>query len=106
MPILPSGLPVLKSNVDATAGNPSRAMNMMVLRGRSRRASASAVVQTETPAVSTNLVPRQIIETPTNLRSVSKNSGDSGLISAIMPTYSRTDLPHAFSRAAMACRNV
>jgi hypothetical protein len=46
---------------------------------------ASAVVQMETPAVSTNLVPRQIIEAPTNLRSVSKNSGDSGLISAIMP---------------------
>ena len=31
------------------------------------------------------LAPRQIIETPTNLRSVSKNSGDSGLISGIMP---------------------
>src|SRR5207244_10449791 len=29
--------------------------------------------------------PRMIIETPTNLRSVSKNSGDSGLISGILP---------------------
>jgi hypothetical protein len=47
--------------------------------------AASAVVQTESPAVGTNLVARQIIETPTNLRSVAKNSGDSGLISSIMP---------------------
>src|SRR5215831_11882249 len=47
--------------------------------------NASSVVELETPAVGTNLVARQIIETPTNLRSVSKNSGDSGLISAIMP---------------------
>ena len=47
--------------------------------------AASAVVQMETPAVGTNLVARQIIETPTNLRSVAKNSGDSGLISSIMP---------------------
>src|SRR5262249_12368436 len=47
--------------------------------------AASAVVQTESPAVGTNLIARQIIETPTNLRSVAKNSGDSGLISAIMP---------------------
>jgi hypothetical protein len=46
---------------------------------------ASAVVQMETPAVSTSMAARQIVETPTNLRSVSKNSGDSGLISAIMP---------------------
>ena len=42
--------------------------------------SASAVVQLDTPSVGTNLMPRQIIEVPTNLRSVSKNSGDSGLI--------------------------
>src|SRR5262249_26196184 len=47
--------------------------------------AASAVVQTESPAVGANLIARQIIETPTNLRSVAKNSGDSGLISAIMP---------------------
>jgi hypothetical protein len=47
--------------------------------------TASSVVQTETPAVGTNLLARQIIEVPTNLRSVAKNSGDSGLISAIMP---------------------
>ena len=37
------------------------------------------------PRSAASLAPRQIIETPTNLRSVSKNSGDSGLISAIMP---------------------
>src|SRR5215471_4232509 len=47
--------------------------------------AASAVVQVETPSVGTNLGARQIVEVPTNLRSVSKNSGDSGLISAIMP---------------------
>jgi len=47
--------------------------------------AASAVVQFESPAVDANLLTRQIIEAPTNLRSVSKNSGDSGLISAIMP---------------------
>ena len=43
--------------------------------------AASTVVQMESPAVGSSLAPRQIIETPTNLRSVSKNSGDSGLIS-------------------------
>ena len=47
--------------------------------------AASAVVQLESPAVGSSLAPRQIIETPTNLRSVSKNSGDSGLISSILP---------------------
>jgi hypothetical protein len=47
--------------------------------------AASTVVQLESPAVGSGLAPRQIIETPTNLRSVSKNSGDSGLISGILP---------------------
>uniref|UniRef100_Q029U3 Cna B domain protein n=1 Tax=Solibacter usitatus (strain Ellin6076) TaxID=234267 RepID=Q029U3_SOLUE len=47
--------------------------------------AASAVVQLESPAVGSELSPRLIIETPTNLRSVSKNSGDSGLISGILP---------------------
>ncbi len=47
--------------------------------------AASTVVQLETPAVGSSLVPREIVETPTNLRSVSKNSGDSGLISGILP---------------------
>jgi hypothetical protein len=47
--------------------------------------AASAVVQMESPAVGTNMLARQIIEVPTNLRSVAKNSGDSGLISSIMP---------------------
>ena len=46
---------------------------------------ASAVVQLESAAVGSSLAPRQIIETPTNLRSVAKNSGDSGLISSILP---------------------
>jgi hypothetical protein len=44
-----------------------------------------AAIITENPAVGSTLHGRQIIELPTNLRSVSKNSGDSGLISAIMP---------------------
>ena len=47
--------------------------------------AASQVLQVDTPAVSSELLTRQIIDLPTNLRSVSKNSGDSGLISAIMP---------------------
>src|ERR1039457_5154134 len=46
---------------------------------------ASAVVQLESAAVGSNLSPGPIVETPTNLRSVSKNSGDSGLISSILP---------------------
>src|ERR1051326_169404 len=47
--------------------------------------TASPAIQTESPAISAALGARQIIELPTNLRSVSKNSGDSGLISAILP---------------------
>jgi hypothetical protein len=48
-------------------------------------ATAAAAIQVETPAVGSALQAKQIIELPTNLRSISKNSGDSGLISAIMP---------------------
>jgi hypothetical protein len=47
--------------------------------------AAPAAIQTESPSVGSTLLAREIIEMPTNLRSVSKNSGDSGLISAIMP---------------------
>ena len=47
--------------------------------------AASSVVQLESPAVGSSISPRLIIEAPTNLRSVSKNSGDSGLISSILP---------------------
>jgi len=47
--------------------------------------AAASVVEVDTPSVSSGLLTRQIIDLPTNLRSVSKNSGDSGLISAIMP---------------------
>ncbi|HWC96912.1 MAG TPA: TonB-dependent receptor [Candidatus Sulfopaludibacter sp.] len=47
--------------------------------------AASAMIQLESPAISAGLASRQIIELPTNLRSVAKNSGDSGLISEIMP---------------------
>ena len=47
--------------------------------------AASPVIQVDTPAIATNLASRQIIELPTTLRSVAKNSGDSGLISEILP---------------------
>src|SRR3954467_15616017 len=47
-------------------------------------ASPSAI-ETETPSVTSSLSGREIIELPTNLRSVAKNSGDSGLISSMMP---------------------
>jgi hypothetical protein len=47
--------------------------------------SASSVIQVESPAVSAGLGSRQIIELPTNYRSVAKSSGDSGLISEILP---------------------
>lgn len=47
--------------------------------------AASPVLDIDTPAVGQSLGAREIVELPTNLRSVSKNSGDSGLISEIMP---------------------
>ncbi len=48
-------------------------------------AGVATVIQLDTPSISSTLLHKQIIETPTNLRSVMKNSGDSGLISGIMP---------------------
>jgi hypothetical protein len=47
--------------------------------------TVSPAIQVETPAISAALGAKQIIELPTNLRSVAKNSGDSGLISEILP---------------------
>lgn len=47
--------------------------------------AASPVVQTETPSVSVQLSNRQILELPSNLRSVYNNAGDSGLIANLMP---------------------
>ncbi len=47
--------------------------------------SAATVLQTDTPAVSQNLSRKQILELPTNLRSVYNNSGDSGLTAQVMP---------------------
>lgn len=46
---------------------------------------ASPMVQVDTPSVSAGLLTRQIIELPTNYRSIAKSSGDSGLISEILP---------------------
>lgn len=48
-------------------------------------ASAAGVIQTEAPNVASGLSTRQILELPTNLRSIYNNSGDSGLIANIMP---------------------
>jgi hypothetical protein len=45
----------------------------------------SAVVQTESPSISASLSSKQILELPTNLRSVFNNAGDSGLIFSMMP---------------------
>lgn len=47
--------------------------------------AAPVAIQTETPSVVAGLSTRQILELPTNLRSVYNNSGDSGLIANIMP---------------------
>lgn len=47
--------------------------------------SASTIIATDTPSVTTGLTTRQILDLPTNLRSVYNNSGDSGLIANIMP---------------------
>ncbi len=47
--------------------------------------AASPVIQVDTPAIASGLTSRQLVELPTTLRSVAKNSGDSGLISEILP---------------------
>lgn len=43
------------------------------------------VIQTESPSISASLTSKQILELPTNLRSVFNNAGDSGLIFSMMP---------------------
>lgn len=48
-------------------------------------AAASPVVEAETPSVAVSLSARQILELPSNLRSVYNNAGDSGLIANLMP---------------------
>jgi Carboxypeptidase regulatory-like domain/TonB dependent receptor len=47
--------------------------------------AAPAMIQRDSPGIQVTLTPRQIIEDPTNYRSVAKNSGDAGLISEILP---------------------
>jgi hypothetical protein len=47
--------------------------------------SAASVLQMDSPAVSKDLSRKQILELPTNLRSVYNNSGDSGLTAQILP---------------------
>ena len=48
-------------------------------------AEASTAIQVDAPNVTGGLTTRQIIDLPTNLRSISSNAGDSGLIFSIMP---------------------
>jgi hypothetical protein len=48
-------------------------------------ASAASVIQAETPSIALDLTAKQIIELPTNLRSIYDNSGDSGLIFTMLP---------------------
>ena len=47
--------------------------------------SAPAMVHMDSPAIHRSLTQREIVEDPTNYRSVAKKSGDSGLISEILP---------------------
>jgi hypothetical protein len=47
--------------------------------------SAATILQLDTPAVSQSLSRKQLLELPTNLRSVYNNAGDSGLTAQIMP---------------------
>lgn len=47
--------------------------------------SAASPLQIDNPAVTRDLSRKQILELPTNLRSVYNNSGDSGLTAQIMP---------------------
>jgi hypothetical protein len=48
-------------------------------------AAASSVLQVDSPAIDHRLSSKQILELPTNLRSIYNNSGDSGLIFIMMP---------------------
>jgi hypothetical protein len=47
--------------------------------------AAATVLQLDTPAINQDLTRKQILELPTNLRSVYNNAGDSGLTSQILP---------------------
>ncbi len=48
-------------------------------------ATASTVIQTESPAITAALSTKQILDLPTNLRSVFGNAGDSGLLFVMAP---------------------
>ena len=48
-------------------------------------ATVTGAIQTETPSINTGLLTRQILDLPTNLRSIYNNSGDSGVIFTMMP---------------------
>lgn len=47
--------------------------------------TAASVLQIDTPAINQNLTRREILNLPTNLRSVYNNAGDSGLTAQILP---------------------
>ncbi len=48
-------------------------------------ATVSSVIQIESPAIGSSLSTKQILELPSNLRSVYNNAGDSGLLAVIAP---------------------
>ncbi len=47
--------------------------------------SVSPVIQVESPAINTGLTTKQILDLPTNLRSIYNNAGDSGVVFTMMP---------------------
>jgi hypothetical protein len=49
------------------------------------REAVSGVIQLDSPAIATSLNSKQILELPTNLRSVFNNAGDSGVVFQMMP---------------------
>src|SRR5262249_5739462 len=48
-------------------------------------AVSESILQVDTPAINPSLSRQQVLELPTNLRSVYNNSGDSGLTAQILP---------------------
>ncbi|MGI8745749.1 MAG: carboxypeptidase regulatory-like domain-containing protein [Bryobacteraceae bacterium] len=48
-------------------------------------ATTSTVIQVDTPSISERLTSRQILDLPTNLRTIYSNAGDSGLIFIMLP---------------------
>jgi len=47
--------------------------------------AAAPMIQVDSPSIASGLTNQELVDLPTNYRSVAKNSGDSGLISEILP---------------------